>query len=56
MIQESKQQKELLYLPNKSTAQTAVSKFYSKKLHKRKVFTGRREGRGWERGEKDLIS
>lgn len=56
MIQERKLQKELLYLLNKSIAQTAVSGFCSKELHKQNSLYRQKRGKGWERGEKDSIS
>lgn len=46
MIQESKLQKELLYLLNKSTAQTAVSGFCSKKLYKQNSLYRQKRGKG----------
>lgn len=58
MIQERKLQKELLYLLNKSTAQTVVSGFgdFVPRNHTNKtVFTDRREENGWERDRNDLI-
>lgn len=57
MVQERKLQKELLYLLNKSTAQTAVSGFCSKKLYKQNsLYRQRREKGVGERQEgSDLL-
>lgn len=46
MVQERKLQKELLYFPNKSTAQTAVSGFCSKKLYKQNSLYRQRRKKG----------